>query len=64
MLDETVNTILGMPFLEATNPIINWKTKQIKIKYKGKLYTIPTVQESVVATPKSPTCSIVSKNSF
>ena len=68
MLNETVNTILGMPFLESTNPIINWKTKLIKIKYKGKLFTIPTVQDSVpeklVSPPKLPSCTVISKNSF
>jgi hypothetical protein len=64
VLDATVNTILGMPFLEGTNPIINWKNKTIRIKYKGKLFAIPTIQEKAEITPKSPTCSIVSKNSF
>ena len=56
-----------MPFLESANPVINWKSKSIKIKYKGNFFTIPNVlQDSVIpkSVPKSPSCSIVSKNSF
>lgn len=41
VLDEKVSVILGMPFLEATNPHINWKRKTLKVKYRGKLFDIP-----------------------
>ncbi len=42
VLEQQVSTIFGMPFLEATNPVINWKKKSIKIKHKGKFYDVPT----------------------
>jgi hypothetical protein len=56
-----------MPFLEVTNPQINWKRKTIKIKYKGKLVDIPTLAENVVSTlqqPQSSSSRYTSKNSF
>lgn len=42
ILNEEVATILGMPFLECTNPNINWRRKTLKIKHKGKLVEVPT----------------------
>ena len=42
ILNEDVAIILGMPFLEVANPHINWKTKTIRIKYKGRLVPVPT----------------------
>jgi hypothetical protein len=67
VLDEQVATILGMPFLEIANPHINWKRKTIKIKYRGKLMEIPTLNEPVVLTNQqqnSNGVSNISKNSF
>ncbi len=43
LLNAEVTTILGMPFLEAANPQINWKAKSVKIKHRGKLINIPTL---------------------
>ncbi len=44
-------TILGMPFLECTNPNINWRRKTMRIKYKGKFVEVPTYK-AAVSTPQ------------
>lgn len=50
ILEADISTILGMPFLEATNPQINWKARTLKIKHKGRLVDIPTLQRSTSPT--------------
>ena len=46
ILDADVAIILGMPFLEACNPIINWKLKTMSIKHKNRVISIPTLSNS------------------
>ncbi len=50
ILSADVATILGMPFLEVCNPQINWKRKTVKIKHRGKLVNIPTLNDNCVST--------------
>lgn len=46
ILDAEVATIFGMPFLELANPQINWQTKTLKIKHRGRLIEIPTLSDA------------------
>jgi hypothetical protein len=65
ILDADVATILGMPFLETCNPIINWKRKTIAIKHKNRVINIPTLSNAKVLTPNqtvAPTNNIECNN--
>ena len=64
VLTEGVATILGMPFLECTNPMINWKRKQMRIKYKGKLVEVPTHNRSALTIQQDAKCVVPTSNSF
>ena len=66
ILDADVATIFGMPFLELANPQINWQTKTIKIKHKGRLIEIPTLLDARASTfqPALSSSTPIFSNSF
>ncbi len=64
MLNEEVATILGMPFLECTNPNINWRRKTMRIKYKGKFVEVPTYKVAVSTIQQRADVVDTTNNSF
>jgi hypothetical protein len=51
ILNADVAVILGMPFLEACNPTINWKLKTISIKHKNRIFSVPTLSTTQASNP-------------
>lgn len=50
ILNAEITTIFGMPFLEAYNPIIDWKAKTVQIPTKNGVTNLPTIFSSATST--------------
>ena len=48
MLDLAFDVVFGLPWLVATNPRLDWASRTLSVKHKGRWILLPTVASEKV----------------
>lgn len=49
MLDLTFDLVLGLPWLAAVNPRLDWKERTLAVQVKGRWVKLPTIASTEFA---------------